>query len=669
MQLRLFAALLLSPLACAATTEASAAALECDQLPSLLGAFEKNHYSIHDVTPELRARTASKVIEALDPGRTSLLEEEVKRLEKELPATFDGMGRGDCGVVRRAYKLVIERAREDERIARKVLGASYKLDENVELVLDPEKRSYPKTAADRPALIEKMIHFQISSYLLSGLELEAAKKQLIHRYELAVKRLVEDEAQGAPIELFMKQFALAMDPHTDYLTQEDLDEFRIQMQLSLEGIGASLSSDNGVTTIESLVAGGQAEKSRQLQPKDKIIAVAQDGERAVATIDMALRDVVRMIRGKKGTKVTLTILREGAETRTFDVTIVRDKIDVAEQAAKIVYETRRVGAKSYKVGIIDLPSFYGGAGGDDSRSAYRDVKRLLGEARKEKVDGIVLDLSRNGGGLLEDAVNITGLFIKNGGVVGTRSVSGRTEILEDDDDEVAWAGPLVVLISSASASASEILAGALKDYGRAVIAGGESTFGKGSVQVLLPLPPQLGAMKVTTALYFLPGGMSTQHRGVAAHIRVPTAMDGMELGERLLDYSLPPQATEPFLSSTANPTSGPDRWRPVTAPEVAELARRSAERVAQDPGMIELRKEIEEARANTGVVKLAELRKKSKEDAPAAHTKDSTAGAGKTDRQAARDRFKERQALLAAEGAAIAADLADLAAGTRLGAK
>ena len=210
------------------------------------------------------------------------------------------------------------------------------------------------------------------------------------------------------------------------------------------------------------------------------MAVAQEAKPAVPIMDMDLKDVVKMIRGAKGTFVTLTILRQGDSPKTFQVKIKRAKIDIKDQAAKITYETRKVNGKSLKMGIIDLPSFYGGGDGPGSRWSYRDVKDLLTQAKKEKVDGIVLDLSRNGGGLLEEAVQITGLFIQKGGVVATKEYGClKVQVLSDDDDEVVWSGPLVVLISRLSASASEILAGALKNYHRALIVGGDHTFGKG----------------------------------------------------------------------------------------------------------------------------------------------------------------------------------------------
>lgn len=641
-EMRLSALVLLSTgLAC---TSAQAADLECVQLPSVLRSFNIHHYTVKEMDAGIRARTVDKFIESLDPSRTMLLEADVKRLQKDLPAVFASMEKGNCAVLGQAAKLILDRAKEDRQIAQRVLGPKYALDESVELILDPEKRGWPKTTAERTALVEKMIHFQISNYLQADMELAKAKKQLVHRYELIEKRLTERLAASELPGIYAEAYASALDPHSSYMSADTLADFRIQMQLSLEGIGAALVSEDGITTIQSLVPGGQAEKSKKLRPKDKIVAVSQEGEEPVSTIDMDLQEVVKMIRGKKGTKVTLTVLRDGSESKTFDVTLVRDKIDVKQQAAKIEYQTRKLADKTVKIGVIELPSFYGGEEG--GRSSYADVKRLLEEAKRQKVDGIVLDLSRNGGGLLEDAVRISGLFIETGAVVATKDSRGRLEVLEDEDEDVTYNGPLAVLTSPASASAAEILAGALRDYRRAIVIGGKNTFGKGTVQMLQPLPGDLGALKVTTAMFFLPSGQSTQQRGVVSDILVPSLFDRYDMGEDSLDFSLPPQRTEAFLSKSANPKHPAKRWQPVPQGTIVELAAKSKERVEADAAFAQIKKELEDAAKNKDVVRLADLRKKSKEKAKEAED----------DEAAEEDEFKKMQAAVTSEGVSILAD-------------
>jgi carboxyl-terminal processing protease len=640
-------ACVLTLLTSVASCTAHAADLDCEQLPGVLRSFTVHHYAIKDFDSGVRARATSKYIEAVDPSRSLLLDPEVKRFQEALPELFETMKKGTCTLLQDPAKLALARAKEDLAVATKILGPKYALDETVELIIDPDKRGWMKTSTDREALVEKLIHFQISNYLQTGMDLAKAKKQLLHRYELIVKRLSERLAPSELPGVYAEAFANALDPHSSYMSADVLADFRIQMQLSLEGIGAALVSEDGITTIQSLVPGGQAEKSQKLRPKDKIVAVAQEGEEAVSTIDMDLQDVVKMIRGKKGTKVTLSILRDEPETKSFEVTLVRDKIDVKQQAAKIEYETRKLDDKTYKIGVIDLPSFYGGEEG--GRSSYADVKRLLEEAKRQKVDGVVLDMSRNGGGLLEDAVRISGLFLQTGSVVGTKDSRGRFEALRDDDDEVVYSGPLAVLTSPVSASAAEILAGALRDYKRAVIIGGDHTFGKGTVQMLQSLPGDLGALKVTTAMFFLPSGISTQQRGVPSDILVPSILDRYDMGEQSLDFSLPPQSTEAFLSPTANPSSAAKRWRPIDAGAITRLAERSRERVANDPEFKKIKTELEEAAKSRDLVRLSDLRKKKEKDSkkPA-------------DDDAEEAEFKKKQAAFTQEGVNILVDLISL---------
>jgi carboxyl-terminal processing protease len=481
--------------------------------------------------------------------------------------------------------------------------------------------------AEKQELLKKIVQFQIENSLLTGIDLATAKAKQIHRYELQTMRVVEQN----PMQLITtaaEAFAEALDPHTSYLPPKDLEDLQIQMKLSLEGIGAVLSSDTGFTVIEELIPGGGAEKTGLLKPKDKIIAVAQEGEKPVDVIDMDLRDVISMIRGKKGTRVTLTILRQAQRKERFNVTIVRDKIDVKEQEAKITYEIRKVSGRQYRFGVIDLPSFYGGEKG--GKSSYEDVKKLLAGARRQQVDGIVLNLSRNGGGLLEEAVRLAGLFIGNGGIVAVKDSRGRVTILANgsaapgnegdersinaasaEDPRALYMGPLVVLTNRLSASASEIVAGTLQDYHRAVIIGSDHTYGKGSVQSLMPLPLELGAMKVTTALYFLPGGKSTQKTGVVADVRLPGWFVFEDIGEAALDYPLPAQAIEPFLG--VREKAAP-HWKPVDERLIAKLMSKSQGRVAKDAKFAKIIKDNKEAADKKGIIQLDDLRKTMKEE-------------------------------------------------------
>ena len=599
-----------------------AANLTCSRLPMLMEKFLASHYAMKNMTGEIKSHAVDQMTKSLDPSKTLLYESDVERLKPVLQGVFVSMQSGDCTALQQVYDLLVARARENEAIVKKILGPDYRLDETVELNTNVNKRPYVKTTVEKQSLLKKVVQFQIENNLLTGINLAEAKKQQIHRYELQTMRVVEHNPEKL-ITSLAEAFALALDPHTSYLSPENLEDLRIQMQLSLEGIGAVLNNDNGFTVIVELIPGGGAERSGLLKPKDKIIAVTQEGGKPIDVIDMDLRDIIKMIRGKKGTLVTLTILRQTEHTNRFDATIKRDKIEIKEQEAKIAYETRTVDDKQYHFGVIDLPSFYGDE--NEKKSCYEDVKGLLAEARRRHVDGIVLDLSRNGGGLLKEAVRLSGLFLDKGGVVATKDSQERVTILANgsatsgtegdkrkvvtfpaEDPRALYTGPLVVLTSRMSASASEIVAGALKDYRRAVIVGSDRTFGKGSVQELSPLPWELGGMKVTKGLYFLPGGKSTQKMGVEADVRLPIMFMFEDVGETELDYPLPVQAITPFLGVPGNATPP---WKTLGQPLLAELAARSKARVAKDAKFTEIIKNNKEAAGKKGIIRLTDLRK------------------------------------------------------------
>ena len=601
--------------------------LICSSLPLLKEEFLSNHYAMKNMTGEVKTHAVDQLIKSLDPSKTLLYSSDLERLRPVLQDVFACVQACDCASLKPVYDVLVARARENETIVKKILGSNYRLDETVELEIDVKKRPHVKTAEEKHSLLKKVVQFQIENSLLTGIKLAEAKKKQIHHYELQTKRVIERNPEKL-ITNAAEAFALALDPHTRYLSPENLEDLRIHMQLSLEGIGAMLSSDNGFTVIEELIPGGSAERSGLLKPKDKIIAVTQERGKPVDVIDLDLRDVVKMIRGKKGTKVTLTILRQAEHTNRFNAKIMRDKINIKEQEAKIAYETRTANGRKYRFGVIDLPSFYGDE--KEKKSCYEDVKNLLAEAKRQRVDGIVLDLSRNGGGLLTEAVQLAGLFLADGGIVATKDSRGQIKILANgsaasgmkgdkrkvitlpaEAPRAIYTGPLVVLTSRLSASASEIVAGALKDYHRAVIVGSDRTFGKGSVQALNPLPRDLGGMKVTTALYFLPGGKSTQKVGVEADVRLPIWFSLEDVGETALDYQLPAQEITPFLGVPGNKAP---LWKPVEQPLLAKLAANSKLRVGKEAKFAEIIKNNKEAAEKKGVIRLADLRKEMKKN-------------------------------------------------------
>jgi len=372
------------------------------------------------------------------------------------------------------------------------------------------------------------------------------------------------------------------------------------MNLSLVGIGASLQSEDGYCKIREIVPGGPAARSGELKVGDRIVGVAHENGEFTDLVDMPLPQAVEMIRGKKGTTVRLTIIPATAandETRKT-ISLVRDEIKLEDQQAKArIIDLPGEKDGTQRIGVIDLPGFYGGERGGSAPSATKDVARLLKKLKQENVTGVVLDIRRNGGGSLDEAINLTGLFIPAGPVVQVRGSNGRIEVGTDDDGGILYDGPLVVLTSRFSASASEILAGALQDYGRAVIVGDPSTFGKGTVQTIMPLDRIMqheglipaedpGALKTTISKFYRPSGKSTQIAGVKSDIVLPSLTDLPEISEKGMQN---PLAWDTVPSAVF---TNDDR----VSPYLATLRARSAERVAEDPDFIELQKDTEEFR-------------------------------------------------------------------------
>jgi carboxyl-terminal processing protease len=598
-----------APAATDPAESSAGSALTCETLPRLLGAYLQNHLQYRALTQELKERVAETNLRYLDPSRSLFVQSDVESLRRQFNGVFTSLSVGDCTQLEEMHKLSIDRYKEMEAFVREYVSrADYEIDKEATLVIDPEKRGFPNDRAAREDLYRRLVHFQMSNFVANGEPMDEAKKKLIHRYELMTRRAKEmkrDEIYAR----FLNAFASSLDPHSAYLTPENNEDFKIHMGLSLQGIGAVLSSRDGYTVVEEVVVGGPADRSGQLKKNDKIVAVGQGGAKMVDVIDLDLREVVQMIRGEKGTPVRLAVLRPGESTR-MEIRLVRDKINLEEQAAKLRFEELKSGDKTYKLAVLDLPSFYGDKD-TGARQATDDVQKLLKEARAAKADGLLLDLSRNGGGLLDYAVKITGFFIGTGGVVAVGDAHDRTQVLVDPDDGIEWSGPLVVLTSHVTASAAEIFAGAVKDYRRGVIVGDDQTFGKGSVQTVAPLPPGLGAMKFTTALFYRPGGKSTQQIGVPADIVVPSLTATDELSETSQPYSLPARSIESFANGTPKQSGG---FIAIDDATLHTLAQRSRDRVAGDTRFADIEKELAKQRANEGVVKVADLLEKQEKD-------------------------------------------------------
>ena len=352
------------------------AELSCSVIPEFTRLYLRSHVRHHELDEEIAQRSIENYLLRLDPSRTLLTEPEVEEIRASLGGVFDEVKAGRCTLLSALHKrLVLEHERAAKFVRDFVSSEAYEIDTTASLILDPEVRGYPKNDEARDDLLRRLIHFQMSNYVSNDTELEEAKKKLIRRYERRLRRFLDtttDETYAA----FLDAFASALDPHSNYLSARVLEDFRIGMSLSLEGIGVALSEQDGYAVVERIIPGGAADRHNVLRPKDKIIGVAQEGEEFVDIIDMPLRDAVSLIRGKAGTKVGLTILRQGEKTEKFNIEIVRDKIDLDEQAAKLRFEEHEVDGKTYKLAILELPSFYGDSD-PSKRQCTDDVARLL----------------------------------------------------------------------------------------------------------------------------------------------------------------------------------------------------------------------------------------------------------------------------------------------------
>lgn len=583
--------------------------LACKYVPPIQEGYLNQHIKHKKITSDLEKRVVDQVLKRLDPLKVYLLKKDENKVKKMYSGIFKKTQNADCSSIYKANEFVIGKIEERLAFVKKFLGKDYKFNKNIKLLLDADERKRFSSTKEMNEFHQKYIHFQISNYLLSDTKLPEAKKKVVKNYERIVKKLKKETEQDHLAE-YLDAFAHSLDPHSTFFSSDALENFRIQMSLSLEGIGATLSWKDGFTVVDSLVPGGAADRSGRIKSKDKIVAVRQKGKKkADNVIDMELNDVVKKIRGKKGTKVYLSVLRKvKGETKRLEIELTRDKINLKDEEAKITYHKRKSGSGEKLIGLINLPSFYAD-GMRNGRSAAKDVKKLLKEAKRKDVEGIVLDLSSNGGGSLDDAVKIGGLFIKTGNIVKQSfpDPARPAMALADVDATVDYSGPLVILTSRASASASEIVAGALKDYGRAVVVGGDHTFGKGTVQSVRDLPKGLGALKVTVGMFFTAGGYSTQHRGVDADVILPSVLSNEDIGEKTYDYSLPPKKLPSFVSSDAFVHEGASRWNIIDKKTVASLRTASKTRVDGNEKFKEVLDAIKKSKERGKILNLAEI--------------------------------------------------------------
>ncbi len=584
--------------------------------------LEEFHYSQELLDTNISARFFDQYLEELDPRHENFLQSDLAEFafyRTNLDTFTIGPNRtASLSPAYVIYNRYLERIRQHADYVNELLKEDkFKFNRDDHILLDRRESPYPKDLDEARQLWLQRLRYEYLQEKLSreisptnsnvimplsksATEEMAATLARHYRWNL---HMVTNWDSTDVLQAYLNALAHAYDPHSDYFNTEHAQDFSISMSLSLFGIGAQLREDDGYCTISSLVHGGPAEKSKQLHENDRIVAVAQGNQAPVDVVDMDLGRVVQLIRGTKGSQVRLTISPADDRAARRVVTLVRDEIKLEDQEAKAqLIESPDGHGGTNRIGVIDLPSFYatidlpGSASHSTAKSTTADVARLIKKLKSEKVSGIILDLRSNPGGSLEEAVKFTGLFIKDGPVVLARSPEGQVNVDSDTDSSVLYDGPLVVLVNRFSASASEIVAAALQDYGRALVVGDIATFGKGTVQNLNPLRPYVwpanpsatndpGTLKITIRKFYRVSGASTQLKGVMSDIVLPDRLNySTQFGESSLENPLPWDTIRPVEYAKLN----------LVQPYLDDLRARSAARLATNQDFIYIRQDIDE---------------------------------------------------------------------------
>jgi len=512
----------------------------------------RNHISSKGVDDEISKRAFKLFVKSLDPLKLYFLESDIAEFRSNADQIDDMLAKGDLSLAYEIFGRFIQRVDERVADAQELLNGEFDFTIDERIVIDPEAAQYATNAVEARDRWRRQIKYALLDLKDEGKEGDEAVEQLQRRYNRYARRWKQTDSDDL-LEMFLTSVTTGYDPHSTYMSPGTLNDFTIQMSLNLEGIGAQLREKDGKTVITRVIPGGAAAKHGKLTADDVIVSVGQGDEgEMVDIVEMPLTDVVDLIRGRAGTQVRLGV-RPGGVGDIEIYKITRARIELEESAARgeVIEHAVPGQEEKLKIGYINLPSFYldmESAKQDkrDFRSSTRDVRRILEDFKTKGVDGVVLDLSKNGGGSLTEAINLTGLFIDRGPVVQVKNSDGSVQQYADEDSGTIWAGPLLVMTSKFSASASEILAGAIKDYERGIVVGDPATHGKGTVQTLMDLGQQLfrnnrqnyGALKVTLQQFYLPDGQSTQRKGVPADIVLPSLTAKMDISESDLQYAL-----------------------------------------------------------------------------------------------------------------------------------
>ena len=537
----------------------------------LKGALENMHLTGKEINNELSKNAFKVYLERLDYGKQFLLQSDVKQLESFREGFDEMIISGDLAVLDASSELMNKRIGQIEKYVEKLLAKPMDYTEKEFLETDPKKRSFPKTEKELFSHWDRLMKYEVlnrivdkreeqnglatdengkkkkpkSEKKLSEKEIEKdSREKVLKSYKKIFSRLV-NEKRSDKLDKFYNAITKVFDPHTNYLIPEEKEDFDIDMSGKLEGIGAILREENSYIKVERIVPGSASWKTKEVEAEDVILKVAQGKDEPVDVVDMSLRDAVKLIRGKKGSEVRLTIKKPNGLIKV--VPIIRDVVEIDESYVKgTVLE---LAPNKTKIGYINIPKFYRDFNDRAGRNVTDDTRKEIERLNKEGVEGLIVDLRNNGGGALEDARMISGLFIEKGPIVQVKATSGTPDILADTDPKIDFQKPTIVLINRFAASASEIVAAALQDYNRAVIVGGEFSHGKGTVQAVVDLDgyvspmaksySPLGALKITIQKFYRVNGSSTQYKGVTPDIILPDQFSHLESGEKFLDYSIP----------------------------------------------------------------------------------------------------------------------------------
>ena len=529
------------------SNDASTARMVCNMIQRL-------HIKQSALNDEISSKLFDRFLKDLDPNKLYFLESDINSFAGERKQLDDKLLAGDTSFANRVFTRYIQLLEQQVQVAHQLIDQEHDFTVEEEMATSGEDLPWAKSAEERNERWRKRIKYELLDQKLDGKKPEETRESLHRRYRTILSNLKMTDDHEV-LEMYLTAMARCFDPHSSYMSPQTLEDFQINMRLSLEGIGAQLRYEDGFTVVAEVVPGGAADRDGRLKPGDKIVAVGQQTGDYVDIIEMKLKDVVRLIRGAKGTTVRLKV-KKGDTNELAMYDLVRQKIELTEAEVKgEILNVEQPNGQAMKVGLINIPSFYrdfagAQAGAKDFKSTEKDVRTVLQSFEKQGgVDAVVIDLRNNGGGALSEAIGVSGLFIKKGPVVQIKELDGTIRSHEDEDPNLVYSGPLVVVCNRLSASASEIFAGVIKDYNRGLIVGDTTTHGKGTVQNVMQVQDLVnrlrlfqgddkGALKLTIQQFYRVNGDSTQNRGVRSDVVLPSRIDHMDLGESFLENAL-----------------------------------------------------------------------------------------------------------------------------------